>query len=101
MGAPHVTEGILLLALAASVAYAPPWWCSVPTIGVIVSPHAINATTTALAILANAASFAVAWWAVSTFEPYASTAVTFATLGALAANPHFSHALKCAKAKRH
>lgn len=100
MGAPHVTEGVLLFALAASISYSPPWWCTLPTLGVIIAPHAVNGLTTLLALLANAASFAVALWAVCTFQRDAETAVAFTALAALAANPHFCHALQCVKAKR-
>ena len=100
MGAPHVTEGVLLIALAASIAYSPPWWCTLPTVAVIVTPHAVNVFTTVLALVANAVNFGVALWAVTTEQPHAETAVAFTTLAALAANPHFCHALQCVKAKR-
>tara|TARA_Y100000592_G_C5465610_1_gene316534 strand:+ start:569 stop:874 length:306 start_codon:yes stop_codon:yes gene_type:complete len=100
MGAPHVTESILLIAIAASFTYAPPWWCLLPAVLVVVSPHAVNVWTTALALTAGTLTFAVALWAVCTFQDYADNAVVFATLAALSANPHFAHASQCAKAKR-
>lgn len=100
MAVPHVTEGILLVVITASLAYKPPWWCLLPAVAVVISPHAVNVWTTAVAILSGTLTFAVAVWAICTFRDYADTAVTFCVLAALAANPHFIHASQCAKAKR-
>ena len=84
----HVTECALLVAVATSVWWRPPWWAYVSPVGVLAAPHVGNRAVAVAAAAAAVGCVAVAIWAVASRHGGESAMVIFALLAVAASPPH-------------
>lgn len=84
----YLTECALVVAVATSVWWKPPWWAYVAPVAVLVSPHIRHTGVAFFAAISAIAAVAVAIWAVATRNDGESAIIIFALLAVASTPPH-------------